>query len=287
MQTTSVCYINGNYAFLEKASISPMDLGFLRGYSVFDALVFERKSPRLFDKHWKRLESCAREMHMKVPVSEREARVIVERLIEMSGLISGSVRTIISGGISENGFTLLPGRETFCVIVGVWKRLDPVVYREGVSVITAEHLRAFPHIKTSDYLYPLYCQQRRVDSQAFEILYVWNGNVLEASTSNFFLVSGGMLVTAKKNIFPGITREIVLDIARVHPNIVGVEERDISLEELIGCQEAFLTGSAKGVVPISTIDNRTLPQVPGKVTSYVMKEYDALFAFDASRSEKK
>jgi branched-subunit amino acid aminotransferase/4-amino-4-deoxychorismate lyase len=83
-------------------------------------------------------------------------------------------------------------------------------------------------------------------------LYVFNGKVLEAATSNFFVVKEGTLVTPKDGILFGITRKIVIDEAKKAG--LEVEERDVTSLELREANEAFITSSFKDIVPIVKID---------------------------------
>ena len=84
------------------------------------------------------------------------------------------------------------------------------------------------------------------------------------------MVKDGVLITPNSNILLGITRQKLLTIAKEH---VRVEERLITLDELIDCQEAFIASTTKQVLPVSAIDDKVINDgKPGPITRQLYKE---------------
>lgn len=247
----NICYLNGKMLPMNGAVISVRDLGFLRGYGVFDVLPVVNGKPFLFTEHWARLERSAASLGLWLPVDAKEAEAIMLDLISRHAYPYMIVRTVLSGGPSEGGF-LPEGQETFCVMIEETKPMPETLYEQGTKVITLEHFRHIPEAKTTNYIVPISHRQRKEHEGATEILYVDGDRVLEASTSNFFIVKNGEIFTAKKDVLGGITRELVLRFARE----LGIPAHNggITRHDLAGCDEAFLTASNKAVLPIVTVD---------------------------------
>ena len=93
------------------------------------------------------------------------------------------------------------------------------------------------------------------EQKAFDILYHWSGHVLECPRDNFFIVKDNTFITAKDDVLHGITRNVVMDIARKH---FAVEERKITVDELDTADGAFMTSTTKSIVPVVEIDDRKI-----------------------------
>jgi D-alanine transaminase len=102
---------------------------------------------------------------------------------------------------------------------------------------------------------------------AFEAILVRDGLVTEGSSSNVALVKDGALSTAiaDHRILPGITRDVVLRLARERG--IRVEERDVKVDELFAADEAFVLATTAEVMPIVNVDGRAIGTGrPGPVT---------------------
>lgn len=270
----NTCYLNGTILPTREANISVRDLGFLRGYGVFDVLPVVNGKPFLFEDHWNRLENSAASLGLRIPIVAEEAKATMIDLIARHDYPHMIVRTVLSGGPSESGF-LPEGKETFCIMIEETKPSQESDYEDGVSVIVRRHEREIPESKTTNYIFPISLRKEKSDAGATEILYVKDGVVLEASTSNFFIVKGGTVITPKEKVLGGITRKLVIRLAKELD--IPVEERGIAETELSGCDEAFLTASNKQVRPVVRIDDDTVGD--GKVGPVSKRLLVALRAF--------
>ena len=94
-------------------------------------------------------------------------------------------------------------------------------------------------------------------ARAVEVLYHWQGEVLECSRSNIFMVKeGGLITPPATKILAGVTRAGVIALAEAHG--IPVEERAVKLDELWQADEVFITGTTKRVMPITKIDHHTI-----------------------------
>ncbi len=265
-----VCYKNGEYLPLGRVSIDPYDLGFLRGYAVFDVMPVENGKAFLWERHFARLCRSAEALHLRVPATEAEYGGILTTLIERNvGLPKFSFRTVLSGGPSGNGFTPEEGRETFLVIAEASHPYPASIYTDGVKVITLEYERPIPQVKLANHVLAIRDLPRRREMSAFETIYINGDKVSEASQSNLFIVKDGTLATTWGNVLWGITQGCIIELAEQEG--ITVQKRPISREELFSADEVFLTGSSKCVVPVVQIDETAIgSKTPGPITRRLM-----------------
>jgi len=248
------CYFNGNIIPKNKIKISPYDLGFLRGYGVFDVMCTQNGKPFLLDQHWKRFQRSAKELGLKIPLSKKNFKVIIVRLLKLNSFNESIIRTILTGGVSKDAFS--PAKETFCILIEKFKPLPPAYYTEGVGVMTLDYKREFPHAKITNYVAAIKNHNNKTKNGSVEIVYMKDGKVLEASTSNFFIFKGKSLITTKSDILFGVTRNLVIKLARKNGYVV--KERDINIKELFSADEFFLTASNKNILPVVKVDGKMI-----------------------------
>lgn len=247
-------YFNGKIKTLDKIGISPYDLGFIRGYGVFDVMRTQNSKPLLFDEHWQRFQNATKALNLKIPISENKYQGIVKKLFKLNNFPETLIRMILTGGISKDAFSL-SGRETFLILMEKFKPLSKEIYEKGVSAITLNFCRELPEVKTTNYLEAIRCQNLKNYHKAFEIIYIKNNEVLEASTSNIFIFKKNILITPKDKILSGITRNLVIKIAK---NLFQIKEGKISEKELFNASEIFLTATNKNIVPVVRIDDKRI-----------------------------
>ncbi|MEK7084572.1 MAG: aminotransferase class IV [Patescibacteria group bacterium] len=265
------CYFNGKFISETRAAISPRDIGVLRGYAVFDFLVTQNGKPFLFDDHFARLQRSAKELGLSLPVSKAACAAIMHTLITRHPSQDAVIRTVLTGGVSSNGFAP-DGTPTFYILIEPRKKLPPAYYRDGARLITVDYQRFLPHVKTTHYIEAVRNNALCRKKNAVEILYVKDGLVLESASSNFFIVKRNKLITPAERVLPGITKKLVLKFAR---NKFIVEQRPLRLTEMYAADEAFLTASNKNILPIVKIDDRTIGTGRvGDVTKELMHLFD-------------
>lgn len=255
------CFFNGKFILEKNARISPHDLGILRGYGVFDMMKIYNGKPFLLLEHFKRLENSAKELNLKLPIDESKFEKIVLKLLGKNKTKETVVRTVLTGS------------KTFYILIEKVSFLPRNFYENGIKVITLEHSRQFSEAKTLNYITPWRERGRIKKESAFELLYVCDGKVLECSTSNFFIIKNGILITPKNGVLGGITRNLVLKLAK--KNGFKIRERDVKISELKTADEAFITGTSKKILPVVQVSKIKIGN--GKVgenTKVLMKLFD-------------
>jgi len=154
------------------------------------------------------------------------------------------------------------------------------VYAAGVKVITSESIRESPRVKDTGFISSSVAQRKLVGRDVFEVLLTKEGQIFEGMTSNFYAIKGRALVTAQKGILLGVTRRVVLRLARGQG--MSIEYRAPHINEIF--DEAFITSSSRGVVPVIFINE--IPVGEGRVGRWAKTLSRAYQAYVEKRSEK-
>lgn len=226
--------------------------------------------------HLDRLYLPAHDLRLQPAVSEEILRQHIAEIVKENLPHESRVRLILTKDTGE----IFIGTQTF-------RSLPEAIYRDGVHVISADLARHDPRIKGTDFIFQSAAQRKMISGDVFEILLTHSGKIFEGMTSNFYAVkypamTGQQakrsqsrdikLVTAQKGILLGVTRGIVLKLARGQG--LSIDYRSPLLDEKF--DEAFLTSSSRGVVPIVQIDGRPVGQgKPGAWTKTLSSAYQA------------
>lgn len=176
-----------------------------------------------------------------------------------------------------------PAHVQIQVIVKPITHYPPEYYQKGISLITVAVRKNIPsavepRIKSSDFLWGVMAKIEAFASEAFEILCLSHqGYVAEGSVSNIFMVKTGRLITppASSGILEGITAHTVIELARKMK--IELIRQPITRHELYNAHEVFLTNTSLELMPVASIDGRTIGQTcPGKVTRRIHTAYRKL-----------
>ena len=252
MDTNAWWYIGEQWVRPDKATISINDIAVLRGYSVFESLRTYDRRPFHLDQHLVRLYRSAKLIEMEIPWTTEQIVEVIQEIIARNTYRHAAIRLLVTGGESEDG--ILPsGKPLLAVLITPLGERDMERFAKGCKLITTKLQRISPEAKTANYIAAVRALKEAVRRDAADALFVnERENVLEATRSNFFIFRGDILVTPRRGILIGITRNVVLELAR---SKFAVEERHILLEELALADEAFITSSSKEITPVVQIDD--------------------------------
>ena len=252
MDNTALWYVDGTWVHPDEATISINDVAVLRGYSVFESLRTYNRRPFHLQDHLQRIYASANTIDLEVPWPPEHIANVIQETIEHNSYKHASIRLLVTGGVSDDG--ILPsGRPSLIVMISALGERDMERFARGIKLITTSLQRVAPEAKTTNYISAIRALKEAKKQQAEDALYInEQGNVLEATRSNFFIFRGDTLVTPRQQILLGITRNVVLELARGR---FPIEERPISLDELPLADEAFITSSSKEITPVVQIDD--------------------------------
>lgn len=281
-QTMKV-YIDGQFYDKKDAKISVYDHGLLYGDGVFEGIrVYHGKVFRLRE-HVERLFDSAKAIGIKCPWTQRQVgQVILDTVKNSPGC--EYLRPLITRGIGNLGIDARKcPKPSLIVIADTISLYDPKCYEEGLKVATVATMRNHPaatnaRVKSLNYLNNVMARMEATLSNCDEALMLNNkGDISECSGDNIFLVRKGELLTPSidAGILDGITRRCVIDLARKAG--ITVREMTLSRFDVFIADECFLTGTAAEIVPVSTVDGRTIGTgKAGPVTKKLLAAYKEL-----------
>ncbi len=213
------------------------------------------------DAHLDRLEDSARRVNIPLRLDRGRLRAALREMIAQSGF--GDVRFRVTVA-REHPDQLLLAIEPF-------QPPAPELYTQGVRCITIPNsARHDPATKTTGWLH----ERERFalpEGVYTALLLDSEGHILEGLSSNFYAVRAGELWTAGAGVLPGIAQQIVLEIA---PPILPVRREAVLAADLPSLEEAFITSSSRGILPVIAIDAVTIGDGrPGKHTRALRAAY--------------
>ena len=276
-------YLDGRFVSEAEAKISIFDHGLLYGDGVFEGIRIYNGAIFKLDEHLNRLYGGAKAIMLAIPLAYDELKAVMLETTRRSGLADGYIRLVVTRGKGDLGLNPLKCPEPSIFIIASTISIYPEeVYRQGMKVVTVSTRRNLlealnPRIKSLNYLNNVLAtlEVNRTDAQEGLMLNA-DGYVTECIVDNFFLVDAGVVVTPPTSVgaLKGVTRDTVMDLAREagYP----VEERMLTLHDVYVADEAFLTGTAAEIAPITTVDERLIGEgKPGPITTDLMAKFHA------------
>jgi len=276
-------FIDGAVVGAEEAKVSVFDRGFLFGDSVYETMRTVRGRPVDLEAHLDRLERSAATIALPLPGRDQIEDAIAATLRAAANEES-SIRLVVTRGRGEIGLaTDLAGEPSLIVIVRPLVLPDDALYQHGaklavVGVQRTPKRAVDPSIKSGNYLNNIMALAEARREGAHEaVMCDAHGRVAEGSTSNVFVIQGGVIVTPpiEVGLLPGITRSRVLALAAA----AGIEVREhiLTPDDLMGADEVFITSSIRGVLPIAEVSDRHMA-APGPLTRRIMDLYREFLA---------
>lgn len=255
MDNSALWYTNGQWVHPQEASLSVNDIAVLRGYSVFESLRTYDRRPFHLDEHLTRLFHSAEIIELKIPWPRDYIKEVVDEIIARNAYRHAALRLLVTGGESEDG--ILPsGPPKLIVMITPLGERDMERFARGYKLITSSLQRVSPEAKTTNYIAAVRALKEAELRGANDALFVNElGHVLESTRSNFFIFLGDTLVTPREGVLIGITRNVVLELARRR---FAIQERPILVTELLAADEAFVTSSSREITPVVQVDERVI-----------------------------
>jgi len=258
--------INGELLPETSASILVADLSIQRGYGVFDFFVTNQSVPVFLAAHLNRLYDSAYAMHLEVGYSKEALIELITMLTDANHIADSGIRITLTGGYSEDGYNI--GKPNLIITQNALT-IDKNMHKNGIHLVSYNHQRELPHIKTINYLQAIYLQPFIKKSQADDVLYHHDEMLSECPRANFFIVThNDEIITPANNILKGVTRSKILSF-----NNFNCREADITRAEMYTAKEAFITSTTKNILPVVQIDGKMIGDgLPGKTTAQLFAQ---------------
>jgi branched-chain amino acid aminotransferase len=276
-------FLNGALVDPAAARIDPADRGFLLADGLLATLrAYAGRPFRLFE-HLARLRADSARLGIPVPLSDADLNNAVAALLDANqlGQSDASIRITLTRGAGPRG--LLPPEAptpTLMITAARYAAPEPRPRSAGIASVRRNDRSPTAQIKTLAYLDNILALRESVGRGFDEVLLLnTRGRVAGGSHANLFLVIGGTLCTPppSEGVRPGITRGLVLDLARDLG--LPVQEKPLKAAALDSAEEAFLTNSLVEIAPLGRIEDRVVGSGEiGPLTAALRARYQMLVA---------
>lgn len=288
--------INGTLFPREEAKVSVFDSGFVLGDGVWEGLRVHRGPDRrgvvaFLDRHLRRLWEGAKTLDFEMALSrEALARRIYDCLDANDAHEGAHIRLMVSRGVKSTPYqdpraTITPPT---IVIIPEFKTPLAATASGGKRLFTVHVRRTSPdtqdqklnsHSKLNCILACIQAAKAGADEA---LMLDAQGFVATCNSTHFFIVRDGEIWTSSGDYcLGGITRGVILEVARA--NGIVAREKNFSLHDVYGADEAFLTGTFAGLTPVSEVDGRKIRDGRGPVVERLQELYKARVAVDIAR----
>ncbi|MAK15025.1 MAG: D-amino acid aminotransferase [Proteobacteria bacterium] len=272
----TICYLNEDFIELSKASISPLDRGFLFGDSVYEVLAAYNKNLFRLDDHINRLNKNLEFLGINLNLSDSEIKSILKEVCLKNLEKNQIIYLQISRGMEEirNHIPKEDTKPTLFICSFEMKNV-PNENNETIKAILSSDIRwKKSSVKSTsllaNVLYKIKAQEEGVD----ELLMSDAGFITEGAVSNVFCVNENRIFTPPldANILPGITRKVIIEI--FEDLNLNFEEKKINEEFLFKSDELWITNTTKGILPIVELDKKVIGNgIPGKLFQSVKQGF--------------
>jgi branched-chain amino acid aminotransferase len=270
--------VNGDLVPRAQAVVSVFDSGFILGDGVWEGLRAHSGGIAFLDQHLERLYEGAKAIDLDIGLTPEALRQRLFDCLRANAMTDGvHIRLMVTRGVKATPYQdprMGIGPATV-VIIPEYKNPKPEVLEAGMRLMTVHVRRGYPDVQDqklnshSKLNCITACIQATKAGADEALMLDPHGFVATCNSTHFFIVRRGELWTSTgQYCIPGITRANIIRLAR--DNDIPVFEKTFSLYDVYGADEAFVTGTFAGVVPVREVDGRTIghpldtsPQWPG------------------------
>jgi branched-chain amino acid aminotransferase len=272
--------VNGELKPRAEAVVSVFDSGFMLGDGVWEGLRVHRGKAAFLDRHLDRLFEGAKAIAMDIGLSREELAQRLYETLDANGMDEGvHMRLMVTRGVRSTPYQdprVVVGGPTI-VIIPEYKQPPEGLHERGLKLFTVHVRRGDPavqdqkinsHSKLNCILASIQATQAGADEA---LMLDPHGFVATCNSTHFFIVRKGEIWTSSgKYCLGGVTRAVVLEVCREAD--IPAFEKDFSLTDVYGADEAFVTGTFAGIVPVREIDGRKL-QCRGPMVERLQRLY--------------
>ena len=274
--------IDGKLYQRSDAKISVFDSGFLLGDGVWEGIRLHNNKLLFIEEHLERLFKSAEGISLDIPFSKSEIiDQIFKVLVKNNMKDEVHIRLIISRGEKITPYqnpNANIGPVTL-VIIPEFKKTDPSTYANGISIGRVSTVRPPNNILSTHFntLSKLNCILASIEANKLGydegIMNDPHGNISTCNSTNLFFIKNKSVLTSKgKYCLNGITRSKAIHICE--RNNIDCYQKDFTFDEIKDCDEAFVTGTFAGIIPVSKLENRNLSSISSNsLTNHIRDLY--------------
>jgi branched-chain amino acid aminotransferase len=256
--------INGVMKRREEATVSVFDSGFILGDGVWEGLRIVDGHPAFLDAHLDRLYEGAKAIAMDIGLDREALTAAIYATLRANDMHDGvHVRLMVTRGLKRTPYQdprVVVGPATI-VIIPEYKNPLPETLIRGLKLFTVHVRRGYPDVQDqklnshSKLNCVTACIQAYTAGADEGLMLDPHGFVATCNSTHFFIARKGEVWTSTgQYCLGGITRANVLAVC--HEAGIPAIEKSFSLTDVYGADEAFVTGTFAGVVPVREIDGR-------------------------------
>jgi branched-subunit amino acid aminotransferase/4-amino-4-deoxychorismate lyase len=273
-------FVDGGFVPVAEARVPILDWGFLRSDATYDVAHVWRGSFFRLEDHLDRFERGLARLRMSPPYDRSKIRDVLIECVRLSGLREAYAEIICTRGVPPPGSRDPRECENnfFAFAVPFVWIADPEKQERGLHATIGSVRRIGPEsvdptIKNYHWLDLELGLYEAYDRGGETVILVdREDNVVEGPGFNVFAVKEGGIATPSRGVLEGITRKTVIELADAHD--VALEQRTVPAEEVRRADEVFLTSTAGGVIPVTTVDGEPVGDgAPGPLTLRLREAY--------------
>ena len=261
-----IIFVRGKFFSRNDAKISVFDSGFLLGDGVWEGIRLHQSHLVFIEDHLDRLYLSAKGISLDIPYSKKEIIHQINKVLDKNKMIDNiHIRLIVSRGDKITPYQNPKANvgPINIVIIPEHKEPDPNTYIKGLRIGRVPNIRPNENILSPHYntLSKLNCILASIEANKLNydegIMNDMNGNISTCNSTNLFFIKDDMVLTSTgKYCLNGITRGKAIAICR--KNRIECSEKNFTFENIEDCDEAFVTGTFAGIIPVSQLEGRKL-----------------------------
>lgn len=283
-------YVNGELYPRERAMVSVFDSGFILGDGVWEGLRVHHGGIAFLDMHLARLYEAAKAIDLDIGLDRAALEGALHRTLAANRMTDGvHMRLMVTRGMKSTPYQdprACVGPATI-VIIPEYKLPAPQTLTRGVRLFTVHVRRGAPDVQDpklnshSKLNCITACIQATKAGADEALMLDPHGFVATCNSTHFFIVRRGEVWTSTgKYCIAGITRANVLALCRAAG--IPAYEKDFSLTDVYGADEAFVTGTFAGIAPVTQIDGRRISEARGPMVERLQRLYLELIERDVA-----